>query len=322
LKAYINILLLILPLSIFAQREFPPAVGQLGSTAIHKDSVVFKDWAASCVVKRGMQDIAKPLLDTVSIGTSSNALGKADGSRIVSLGDAGEAILSFSGNIYDGPGPDFAVFENAFNATFLELAFVEVSSDGINFYRFPSESLTDTTKEVGSFGSVYAYYVHNLAGKYQANYGTPFDLDDLKDEVGLDVQNITHIKIIDVVGTLDSAHVRRDSKGRKINDQYPTPFPSGGFDLDAIGVIHTTAVGLEENKLSSISLYPNPCSDVLNIGQGWNNATYKLINTKGNLVKEGILNEEEIVVADLAKGVYFIQIIGGKGKAHAKFFKQ
>lgn len=152
-----------IPLGIYAQRDFPPAVGEVGTTAIHKDSSVFKDWATSCRVKRGLQDIADPNSDTTTVGKASFALGKADGNQVVSLGDAGEAILTFNGSIYDGPGPDFAVFENAFNATFLELAFVEVSSDGVNYFRFPSESLTDTNKEVGSFGSVYAYFVHNLA---------------------------------------------------------------------------------------------------------------------------------------------------------------
>jgi len=51
---------------------------------------------------------------------------------IVSLGDSGVADVTFAGAIYNGPGADFAVFENGFlNATndslaFLELAFVEV----------------------------------------------------------------------------------------------------------------------------------------------------------------------------------------------------
>jgi hypothetical protein len=29
-----------------------------------------------------------------------------------------------------------------------------------------------------------------------------------------------------------------DSQGHQINDPWPTPFPTGGFDLDAVGVIH------------------------------------------------------------------------------------
>ena len=42
----------------------------------------------------------------------------------------------------NGNSWDFCVFENAFNDSFLELGFVEVSSNGNDFYRFPSTSFT------------------------------------------------------------------------------------------------------------------------------------------------------------------------------------
>ena len=56
------------------------------------------------------------------------------------LGDDGSLVLTFPAPIADGAGPDFAVFENAFSTEFLELAFVEVSSDGTNFTRFPAHA--------------------------------------------------------------------------------------------------------------------------------------------------------------------------------------
>ena len=81
-------------------------------------------------------------------------MGKAGDGAIVSLGDAGVAVLTFSTPIRNGQGPDFAVFENAFSNTFLELALVEVSSDGQNFVRFDAISNTDTTLQIGGFGHV------------------------------------------------------------------------------------------------------------------------------------------------------------------------
>ena len=73
------------------------------------------------------------------------------GSKRVSLGDGGTVVLTFPQPIGDVPGPDFAVFENGFkafdNSFFLELAHVEVSSDGVNFYRFPSSSLTPSLSQ-------------------------------------------------------------------------------------------------------------------------------------------------------------------------------
>ena len=157
---------------------------------------------------------------------------------IVSLGDGGQAILKFENPIINGPGWDFAVFENSFSDTFLELGFVEVSSNGNDFFRFESTSLTQDTIQIDAFGSVIPEKINNLAGKYRANYGTPFELEELSLEQGLDINNITHIKIIDVIGSIDPNIGTYDFQNNLINDPFPTPFPSSGFDLDAVGVIH------------------------------------------------------------------------------------
>jgi hypothetical protein len=62
---------------------------------------------------------------------------------------------------------------------YLELAFVEVSSDGINYFRFPATSLTPTDNQVSNTAYMNAANINNLAGKYIGGYGTPFDLDEL-----------------------------------------------------------------------------------------------------------------------------------------------
>ena len=61
---------------------------------------------------------------------------------MVSLGKGGSITLSFDPPVSNGDGWDFAVFENGFEDTFLELAYVEVSSDGVVFVRFDNASLT------------------------------------------------------------------------------------------------------------------------------------------------------------------------------------
>ena len=67
---------------------------------------------------------------------------------------------------------------------------------------------------------------------------TPFDLEELAFEIALDINHITHLKIIDVVGSIDPNYGSYDHLGNLINDPFPTPYPSSGFDLDAVGVIH------------------------------------------------------------------------------------
>jgi hypothetical protein len=80
-----------------------------------------------------------------------------------------------------------------------------------------------------------------LAGKYRQGYGTPFDLEELAGTPGLNVNDVKYVRIIDVVGSIDDNYATYDSFGNKINDPWPTPFDSSGFDLEAVGVIHSLA---------------------------------------------------------------------------------
>src|SRR3954467_173127 len=130
--------------------QFAPPAGQPGSTAVRKDSSAFVAWATGSIIIRGYQDISNPSSGYATVGDSSSAIGKADGVNVVSLGDGGAAILTFKLPITNGPGNDFAVFENGFSDTFLELAFVEVSSDGVHYFRFPAVSNTQDTLQMGN----------------------------------------------------------------------------------------------------------------------------------------------------------------------------
>ncbi len=62
-------------------------------------------------------------------------------------------FCSFGFPLWNGPGPDFAVFENAFTDEFLELALVAVSSDGINYFEFPAISLSPVDEQIAGFGT-------------------------------------------------------------------------------------------------------------------------------------------------------------------------
>ena len=227
--------------SLLLAGPYAPAAGQAGSTAIHKDQPMIVEWASGITVVRGLADISNPGAGYASYGDPASALGKADGTSygVLSLGDRGIATLTFDTPITNGPGFDFAVFENGFGDTYLELAFVEVSSNGTDFFRFPAVSLTPTDAQVGGFGALDPTEIHNLAGKYRQGYGTPFDLEDLAGvSLLLNVSRTTHVRLIDAVGCIQPAYATYDSLGNKVNDPWPTPFNSGGFDLDAVGVIH------------------------------------------------------------------------------------
>lgn len=206
---------------------FAPAAGVDGSTAIAKDNAVFVDWAS------GWTDYVVGADAVAGWQTPEKALGApvGDSYDIVSLGNGGRITLTFDQPIRNGSGYDFAVFENSFSNTFLELAWVEVSSNGSDFYRFNNYSYTPNT--VGAFGSVDPTNIHGLAGKYRQGFGTPFDLAELAGISGLDLNNIGYVRLIDLIGNGSES----DSLGNKIYDPYKTT-GSAGFDLDAVGVIN------------------------------------------------------------------------------------
>ena len=230
---------------------FCGAVGTEGCDAIDGHSSSIVAWATGVSVVRGLDDIAVPDGPHVIYGSESDAVGPIDftTTTAVSLGDGGSATVTFAHPIRNGEGPDFAVFENSFNDYFLELGFVEVSTDGERFVRFPATSLTQTETQVVS--EVDPTFINNLAGKYRVGYGTPFDLEELRDSTGINIDSIVYVRIVDVVGSIDPQYATYDAYGHIVNDPYPTSDPtgnwrSGGFDLTGVAVMYENTNGSSE----------------------------------------------------------------------------
>lgn len=231
----------------------PGFVGPSGDGVVAADNYVnpvFKGWVSSVV-----SYTPAPGVDSIWQSTAA-AVGPVTGNYadVVSLGDLtaqqitdgvspGQIVLSFSSGITNGAGADFAVFENTLGggtSAFCELAYVEVSSDGVHFARFPSVSLTPGA--IGPYGWMDPTNVHNLAGKHSngngKSWGTPFDLTDLTSDAmvqngQVDLANIAYVRLIDIPGT----GAFKDSLGNAIYDPSVT-IGSGGLDLEAIGVIN------------------------------------------------------------------------------------
>lgn len=242
-----------------------PAAGAAGTTAIHMSSNAIVAWAD------GYTDVNYGADVSEEWKTPEKAKGPASGiyDDVVSLGRDGSLVLTFSGGIKDRPGADFVVFENGFNDYFLELAYVEVSSDGIHFVRFPNYSYTEAS--VPGFGNVETRLLAGLAGKYRQEYGTPFDLNELQkaqdailsgqndfstDFINqfnatfplLDLDHVSHVRIRDVSG---DGLTSFDARGASIYDPYPT-ISSVGFDLEAIGVLHAAMPNQPEVTIDSV----------------------------------------------------------------------
>ena len=314
----------VLPVALPAPstETFDGIVGSDNCQAIKFDNAAIQGWATNCTVSRGFLDIANPatlaFFGNESAGVGPSSLSTMDA---VSLGDGGTAVLTFDQPISNGEGYDFAVFENALNNTFLELAFVEVSSDGVHYYRFPSVSNTQVATQIANAGSVDATQLHNLAGKYMVGWGTPFDLAELDGYSNLDINNVTHVRLVDVVGTIDPMYATTDKNGHIINDPYPTNFTdngSGGFDLTGVAVMN----GWTPNSVNditpaeSIVAYPNPCQSTLYVNQVPVGETVTLCNAFGQMVWSGVADNTQVRInmQDLPSGIYILKAGNQTGK--------
>ena len=326
MKRFFILMMAMVPVALWAQ--FAPAQDKPGTTAMHADSSAFVGWATGIEVVHGPMNIADPSLGVTGANyPDENALGYPEGTfGVVCLGDGGMATLTFASPICNRPGPDFAVFENGFanalnpDTWALELAFVEVSSDGEHFFRFPAYSNTQTTTQLANGGTIDPSQIHNLASKYGAMYGTPFDLDEVEDNPLLDKNRVTHVRVVDVVGCIDSLYASYDCQGHVINDPWPTPFASSGFDLDAVGVIHDLAhFDVSENEEELVSLYPNPVMGVLNVmaKELQSVEVYNLVGQQVMASKESVLD-----VSSLMDGIYFVRIVCEGGMVTKRIVKQ
>ncbi len=312
-----------------ATAQYDGAAGTVGSLAVYKNSFNLRIWADNCQSSLGFQDISRPNLGLVNSGTDVDACGRAGDGRVLSLGDRGEAILEFSEHLRDGAGYDLVVFENGFSDSFLELAFVEISSNGIDFYRFESVSLSDTSAQIATFGAVNPEKIHNLAGKYRANYGVGFDFSELANKANLDIQSVRWVKIISITGSINPDFADRDSRGNIINEPFPTPFITGGFDLDAVAGVYPQSFTDVDEQVSNQAdnspfraHYQPQRAEILLFG-GKNIIgselfgqliTFQLYTQQGQLIQQGEFSpqaQNTIPVQPLPTAVYYLNLQRG-----------
>jgi len=83
-------------------------------------------------------------------------------------------------------------------------------------------------------------------------------------------------------------------------------------------------IGVEENALEKILVYPNPSTNILQIILPSPQHTgYKFFNLSGEILLTGELtNNKKIDVSYLPKGVYFMEFTNAKNKHYVKLIKQ
>lgn len=190
---------------------------------------------------------------------------------MVVLGVGGSLTLGFDVTISDGPGADLTVSENGFataGGVFAEVAFVEVSTDGLNFARFPTRYAGPAgplppfgSSPMGTFGGlcgglpVLANVLGNSLDPLDpvVSGGDSFDLAELAGDplvqAGLvDLAQVHYVRIVDLV---EGQNV--DSFGASIWDHGGA---TGSADIDAVSVIHCVGDTSASGPIVDLSIDP------------------------------------------------------------------
>ena len=87
---------------------------------------------------------------------------------------------------------------------------------------------------------------------------------------------------------------------------------ANNYSSAAYVTVSVGTVGMEENTLDEVSIYPNPANGILNINGGNAEFDYAMFNGMGQMVAKGNANgNTQINVSDLNKGVYFLRLTNG-----------
>ena len=156
---------------------------------------------------------------------------------VVSLGHGGTITVVFRDNaVVDGPGDDLVVYENAFHVgsesgpIFAELGIVELSADGKTWVTYPYDA---ETGEGLAGRTPVAAKEEDIIPLSELGGGDRFDLE----VVGLSFARF--VRIIDGGDALPDP-----------GDLVP-PADKGGFDLDAMGAIHSTPTAVVRGVVTS-----------------------------------------------------------------------
>mgnify|MGYP001811130164 FL=1 len=118
--------------------------------------------------------------------------------------------------------------------------------------------------------------------------------------------SVSWIRVIDVVGSIDPKYASFDSEGNIINDPWPTPFPSSGFDLDAVGAINLRPLNVDE--LNSGKLGVIQFRDGIAVVSEAGSVKYFIWDLSGRLVDCGIVKDDWLAYPRDIQGIYLVKL--------------
>lgn len=201
---------------------------------------------------------AGELLADEALGPPQGAGNQQGSFDTATLGISGELVLELGNAAVDGPGADLLVCENPFlvgltGSVFAETCFVEASSDGVHFARFPVR-YSGPPGPFAPFAGVGLGWYAGLAGVHPVRAGTDSGIDaldivagggdafDLADLAGhalvqsgdLDLGGVRWVRLVDI------------DSGNAFDDHGATIWDAGidtqsSADIDAVVALNSDA---------------------------------------------------------------------------------
>lgn len=136
--------------------------------------------------------------------------------------------------------------------------------------------------------------------------------DQIIRERYLNCQDSTETIIMNVVGNSHTWHVSATNEFWKFIRKYSKC--SGGITTDVSDID-------DNNKFE---IYPNPTNSTLFIKTAYlSSFQFSIINAMGQVIVQGLLNDNSIDVSSLQKGIYFVRLKGENGQwFNSKFIKE
>ncbi len=232
--------------------------------------------------------------------------------------------------------------------------------DNLGTFRlFPADIDNDGDLDLVKYdvqsGNVILHWLRNIDGLGTFEEGGLItNLQQVRDVFPVDIDNDGDLDIyvsslgegkvawfenLDGQGTFGDIHIIDDNffsaravYGAKIDsDDYNDVVASkiislgaGQYEYNIVWYRNLTYLGMEDQSLQALSLYPNPVTNVLQINNP-NNAVIKQIQVYNLLGKEVIQvqgNSKTINVSNLQSGVYIVKITGQEGVRSFKVVKE
>ena len=100
------------------------------------------------------------------------------------------------------------------------------------------------------------------------------------------------------------------------------PNTHGTYYVDDFVISQLPTTGIKEYNNSSIRIYPNPASDLLNISSEKEILNAEIMNLDGQLVKTISNHFNNVGISDLSDGFYFVKVYTETGTETLKFIKK